>query len=251
MTTAADKIAAVRATLTTPGSWGRPRFLLDHEVDPTVLALYRANPEGFNFIDGSAVTQFEALHIPSQIARALASASSLSHAEGRASKPSVYIEPSDLADMTEADREALAELASLLIDQNPYLREMEVRRFPIWSLPAEDADGPPDGTWNHALDAVSRGLPVATIERAVNEAVKVRKIDPSVSPTEIGVLFTGFAPPEEVSTKVFGVTPESSGGLVLPVVVGAGAGYAAAMVFGGPVGWAVGGTVAAIWWLLS
>jgi len=41
------------------------------------------------------------------------------------------------------------------------------------------------------------------------------------------------------------------GGIVAPAVFGTGAGLLAASAFGGPVGWAVGGTVAVLWWLFS
>jgi hypothetical protein len=245
---AGDKIAEIRKILTTPGGWGRPKYLLDHEVDPTIIALYQANPGGFDFIDVSSQHQLEALRIPSETAYAIACGASISHAEGRATAPRPWIDPADLRDMTDADRASLEELASILVDQNPFLRERKIRSLEVWALPP-GSDGAPEGTWEQAFNALSRGLPVSVIERGITEAVKVRQVDLNVSPTEISTLFSGIAPPEEVSRSVFGVgETQTRGSLATPALLGVGAGALAAFVWGGPVGWAIGaGAFLASW----
>lgn len=250
MSAASDAIAEVRKVLTSPGGYGRPKYLLDHEVDPTIVSLYQTNPSGFDFIDTSGQHQLEALYISPETAYVLASGASVDHAAGRATAPRLWIDPSKLRDMTDEDRAALEDLASILVDQNPFLRERKIRSLAVWTLPPGDPNGAPEGTWEHTFDALRRGLPVSLIERGVAEAVKVRQADPSVSPTEVGTLFSGNVSPEEVSGSVFGVG-QTSRSIVGPVVFGTGAGLLAASAFGGPVGWAVGGTVAVLWWLFS
>lgn len=250
MTVAGDKIAEARKRTTTPGAYGRPKYLLDREVDPTWLALYKKNPAAWDVIDTSAMHQYEALYIPSETAYALSAGGGFLSAERGVVHPSHLLDPADLRDMTDEDRAALEELASIVVDQNPFLRERKIRTLAVWALPPDSPDGAPAGTWEHAFDALARGLPVSVIERGVVEAVKVRQADPSVSPTELGALFSGVASPEEVSGSVFGVG-QTSRSIVGPVVFGAGAGLLAASAFGGPVGWAVGGTVAVLWWLFS
>ena len=95
---------------------------------------------------------------------------------------------------------------------------------------------------------LSQFIAIAARQDAITAILRER--DPGVTEEQIARVVASPMSVAEVHDKILGGPPSEGGGLALPATLGVGAGLAAAFVYGGPVGWAVGAGVAlaTYWW---